>query len=260
MKNLIKTPNALIPFAMLLTLSGNTARAGESDAWQKDKPCGQKLPAFQSAAALPGCLKDAYCAQAPGEIRVCACMKSDESGETLLTLEQKGVTKKQWSIEIMLMSFGAESLRLDEADLDGNGTNELLLGVMGSQSNGMGVQYWTVWSIAGEQVSEPLQIEDYGTMGFATQSQQGGACQLLVSRWIDGSEPGRGAGLYIVGRWYRFTAGSFFADSDRPVVYRRYLSSLERLRLEYLESQPQKPLLWYTGKETVPVVGPYPIQ
>lgn len=260
MKRLEKTQKILLVFTMLWILSAGSAVAGGSGEWRKDKLCGRKLADFQAVAALQGCTQDAYCAQASAETRICACVKSEETGESQLTLEYKGEIKKQWTIEIMPSMLGPESLRLDGADLDGDGKDELLLGAMLSQSNGIGIQYWTVWAITGEQVSEPLEIQDYGTMGFATHPKAGGGCRLLVSRWINGWEPKRGEGLYIAGRWYEFANGEFFPSSERPAVYRRYLFNLEQLRLEYLESQPQKPLLWYTGKEAVPVVGPYPIQ
>ena len=119
------------------------------------------------------------------------------------------------------LSFGTELFLLHHVDFTGDGKKQLLLGILSSQSNGMGVQYWTVWAIDGE---------DYGTMSFATRAKQESACNLLVSRWISGWEAKRGNGLYIAGLWYQLSNGEFLPNSERPSIFRRYSSEPCRVR------------------------------
>ena len=242
----------LVISAALLTVISSFAFAGSSEEWRKDKLCGRRLPHFQ-AVTLKGCL-EAYCAVV-GDSRICACKESENTDEIHIILEYKGEKEAKWTAKVMPFIFGPESFRLNEADLDGDGNKEFIFAALWTQSNGMGIEYWTLWAIDEGQVSKPIEIQDYGTMGYLTSAEDDKNCQLLVSRWLDGWEPERGSGLYIVGRWYIYSNGEFSPQFDRPAIYRRYLYRLERLRGESLS---KKPLLWYKSSETHQVIGPHP--
>ena len=222
--------------------------------WNQDTVCGQRLPPFEELTERREA--QTFCSQVHLDTRICARYDSAQSDNAQITLEYQGEVKKQWSTEIMPSLFEAKSFHLTQLDFDGDGKDELLFGVKSIESNGMGIQQWLVWAIHEGNLSEPLHMEDFGLMSFTTQSPGNKGCQLFVSQWSSGWDPKRGGGFYIVGRWFNLYEGKFIWDSQRPAVYRRYLSSLERQRNEHEDLA--KPLLWFTSKQVSPVIGPYP--
>jgi hypothetical protein len=232
----------------------NTASANPTEAWRTDQACGERLADFQ-ATTLKACIR-AFCATLPDHTQLCACEKEDAND--VMEVERIAVNgQKTFLLKTTIpFSFGAESFSLHSVDFAGNGKNQLLLGILSSQSNGMAVQYWTVWAIDGDQVSKPIEMEDYGTMSFTTRAKQESACNLLVSRWISGWEAKRGNGLYIAGLWYQLSNGEFLPNSERPTIFRRYSSELERQREQALYQQGTKPILWYKSRDAHRLVGP----
>ena len=264
MKNRIKITIVLGALAVLAAIAPSSTLAGRFDEWRRDAECGRRLPNLLHPTTRQGC-DAAYCTEVPPDPRICACLSEKEpTGIQILFEYPSGVIKKPWiTNEVSYVYFVTESFRLDAVDLNGDGKDELLFGAMSSQSNGIGIEYWTVWAIDEGQASDPIEVQDYGTMSFATRPHSSRSCQLLVSRWINGWESSQGPGKYIVGRWYQFSkgegrSGGFFPRFDRPAVYQRYRFSLQQLRSEANESG--KPLLWYASKKTLPVVGPYPLE
>lgn len=238
---------ALFFMAIALLPTVSYAERPTSD-WRSDAVCGRKLAGFESAN-VEGCADAAYCAAVDKDTRICACQNADqaESANTDVTLEYKGKIQKKWTTEISSMSYGPASFRLDEFGLNQSGKREILFAVMASQSNGMGVQNWSVWSIGDGQVSAPISMHDYGLMGFATRAKGSRSCQLLVSHW----DQGRKDGLYVVGRWHNVVQGKFMPIAGRPAVSSRYLFRLEKRRLANMNSG--KPLRWYASEDASPV-------
>jgi hypothetical protein len=111
-----------------------------------------------------------------------------------------------------------------------------------------------VWAIDGAGPSQPLEVENYGTLSFPTVARGGTSCRLLAARWHSGSEPGRGPGTYMAGSWYAVENGAFVRVRNRPVVYRRYLFGVERARYE--AENRDRPLLWYRGATAVTGTSP----
>jgi len=155
--------------------------------------------------------------------------------------------------------FEPESFRLIGADFLGLGTSQLLLAVLNTQSNGMGVEYWSVWVITPDIVSAPLPLNDFGVMSFLT-SAPGGKCKVFAATWRPGWEPKRGHGLYIVGQWHEMSLFDISVDWDRPALYRRYLFDLERQRNRALGDTPRQSIPWHTSEAVKPIIGPYPMQ
>jgi hypothetical protein len=228
-------------------LPGLTGAAPLTSDWRNDEVCGKSLPKFEVTKA-DSCQSETYCSKVDTDTRICACQFADEaeSGNTDITLEYKGEVKKKWKTEIMPMTYGPASFRVDEFGLNQTGKKEFLFGVMAEQSNGMGVQNWSVWSISEGQVSAPIEMHDYGIMSFATRAKGRQTCQLLVTQW----DHGRHDGLYITGRWYNLVQGKFVSDISRPMVSRRYLFSLEKQRSESITAG--KPLRWYASENAKP--------
>jgi hypothetical protein len=258
MKNKFNKIKPLYITILLVVLTTTLALAAESEKWRKDKPCGHQLPGLQSVK-MEGC-QQAYCSDLPTGARLCACLKSDETGETQISFEPKNLPKKQWTVEVFPPGFGADSFRLDSADLNADGREELLFGVMESMGQGMGVQNWKLWALDGNEVSNEINVADYGVMSFLTCSNDHKGALLLGSRWVSGWEPRRGEGLYIAAQWYELGCGSLSPTSNRPGIYHRYLSSLGEERGQEFGKDRPNPVQWYSKKNAHILVGPYPFE
>lgn len=246
-------------FCIFLILSATSSLATETVTWRTERPCGQRLPSFQPTE-INDC-DDAYCSAIPNGSRLCACLKSEETGELIISLEPKNAPKKEWTINVIPpisvgASFDADIFRLDSADLNGDGREELLFAVKEAEGQGMGVQHWRLRAINGEKVSDELQVEDYGVMSYITCSPKRKGAYLLASRWIWGREPGRGGGLYIAGQWYELGGGDLYAVPDWPSIYHRYLFSLSKERGKALG----QPVLWHLKKDAHETIGPSPFK
>lgn len=158
-------------------------------------------------------------------------------------------TLLRWDTEamppMMPMTFTAERI-----DLDGDGTSELLVGVMATESNGIGLSRWRLSVIGTDRAArsarllDTVALENYGdTSGFFRFRGQRG-CRLLVSEWKEGADPRRGEGLYVHGRWMRWNGARFVPDASLPALRRRYLFGFERAHL-----QGPKPMRWFLRSE-----------
>lgn len=254
--------NKIPPFSitiLFVVLTATLALAADSEQWRKDKLCGRRLPQL-TETKLEDCVQ-AFCTELPNKARLCACQKSDETGETQISLEPKDGAKKQWNVEVLPpISFGVDSFRLDSADLNGDGKDEIIFGVMEAQGQGIGVQHWTLWIIDGDKLSKPLQVSDYGVMSYLTCNPKHKGAHLLASKWIWGREPERGAGLYIAAQWYELGCGGLSTVSNRPGIYHRYLNSLAEERGKHMGGEKLKPVPWHSKPGTHEMVGPYPFR
>ena len=192
-------------------------------------------------ASVEGCLRS-FCSDTPLG-RLCACIR-DEQTEFKL---QQVVWKTQ---RIPPMGGDPGHFRIDRI-----GSNMILFAMMTSESVGIAVSDWSVWAIDGKQVSKPLEVQNYGTLSFATKPAVGASCLLLAARWHSGWEPGRGHGMYIAGSWYAVEGNSFERIADRPTIHRRYLAGVERAR--YDAEERNQPFAWFRG--ATPAIGPRPV-
>ena len=201
---------------------------------------------MQPAATTQGCYRGWCSDTAFG--RLCACVR-ENTDDIQFTLERSR-GKEVWKAAF-IPPFGGEAAHFR---LDRIGEQALLLAVLRSESVGIAVSDWSVWAIDREKVSAPLEVQNYGTFSFATKPATG-ACLLLAARWHTGWEPGRGHGMYVAGSWYAIEGGSFERVEDRPAIYRRYLSGLERARHDAEERD--QPLTWF--RAAAPAIGPRPV-
>ncbi len=241
--------------AVILTILASVAEAGATkfnvEDWHQDNLCGHKL-GDPVQVNTPGC-DDAYCVKISASSQVCACLLSKESGTTQITYKKNGVVLLQWNANIYPLAI-ASGLRVDAAGLNANGKEKLVVATMNSASNGMGIEYWDVRVLSDVAISNAVSVEDYGIMGYFTTN--GKQCRLLVTRWIEGWEPGRGYGLYLAGLWFRLHGNSLEYTYDRPAIKRRYLNSLQQLREHGF--QKDEPVLWFRDPTATPIIGPYP--
>ncbi len=221
--------------------------------WRKDKPCGHKL-SDPVQVNMTGC-DDAYCVNIAPSSQVCVCMVSKETGTTLVTYRRNGSVVLHWDANIYPPAI-ASGLRVDAADLNADGKDELVIATMLSASNGMGVESWDVRVLSDDKISNAVNVQDYGVMGYFT--SDGKKCRLLVTRWIWGWEPKKEYGLYLAGLWFRFKDNSLEYTYDRPAIKRRYLNSLRQARGQGFDNN--KPVLWFQDPAASPIIGPYPFK
>jgi hypothetical protein len=230
-----------------LLVSGLAAVAG---AQEKDHPCGREV-AMSESTTLAGCHGDSDCAVLSDGLIVCRCTTSPEEAD--IVIRRDGLEVQRWSDSFS--GLFPQEFRVAAAHLDADTTEDLVIATRNGLSMGMVRQYWTVCAISGAKIASPpdcVDVEDYGIMGYLVGTGQ--RCDLLETRWREGSEPGRGSGLYLVGRWLRYERGKFVNDPAQPPVARRYLYSFERER-----GSASAPLPWYLDKRTRPVVCPDPL-
>ena len=140
------------------------------------------------------------------------------------------------------------------ADLDHDGRAELIVANHDGQSNGMGIDWWTI-SIFPDatftNVAEPLifSVEEYGTFGTFVADRRG--VSILTSRWVWTNDPKgtRDVGVYLVGHWWRYKAGELVPQTNRAPVARRYLFSFANERGETSNSD-RVPYRWVRNAKT----------
>lgn len=191
-----------------------------------------------------------WCRDAPGRTsaRVCLTGPYEDAGTAVryrASYRVAGRTVLAWDAEAMppmLPSvFTAERI-----DLDGDGKRELVVGVMTTESNGIGISLWRVSVIGVDarthrtKLLDTVELQNYGdTSGFFRLPDRPG-CRLLASEWKWGNDPRRGTGMYVHGRWLRWTGRAFETDPSLRRLRRRYLFGFERAHLD-----GPKPMRWF---------------
>jgi hypothetical protein len=251
----------VFPFVMVvLFVFGHVSEAQATEVkfedWRRDQPCGHKLTGSLQTN-IRGC-ETAYCVNISDSSQIYACLPSRKSDEARIIFKKNGGVILQWDAVIYPADV-ASAFRVDTADLNGDGRDEFVIAAMGAVSNGMDVSYWKVWVLSDDKLSNPVDVEDYGLTGFL--SSNGKQCRLLVTRWIEGWEPKRGYGLYLVGRWFQLYDNELQYTSVRPAIKRRYLNSLALMtHMRQQGAQDGKPVMWFRDRQATPIVGPYPFR
>lgn len=244
--------------AAALALTLLAAAPARASSW-RDVPCGEVLAAPQPATR-DGCAQ-AHCSATPDGAELCACRPSTagESG-VRFTLSRGGVEERRWTAEPMFGDSGA--FRASHGDLDGDGRDELVVATLRAVSNGMAVQYWSLCVLDGARPTTPpacIELEDYPFFSQLTRQPHTQRCRLLVAQWRWGSEPRRGDGLYLVGRWHDYADGALRPTDGRPLIARRYLYDFAARRARTVERGATAPILWYRDRTIRVVHCPDPL-
>lgn len=199
-----------------------------------------------------------WCRRVRGDARAEVCLSGpvgDGASGLRYRLSHRidGVSRHAWDADADSLAFPAV-FTAEAADLDGEGGRELLVGVMASESNGISIQRWRLFALSadGRPLGE-LDAHDYGTLSglFRVPGQPG--CRLLASIWEYGSEPARGTGSYVRGRWMRLSAEGWSSMPGMPDMRRRYLFSFERERIA-----SRGLLHWFRKAESCPTAEACP--
>ncbi len=228
-------PKLVLALAVLAlsALAPASARA-QTAAWRTDRACtaadGVRRHAVpRDAGEEPGCPGGA-CVRLPDGRRVCACHRDE--GQVEVRVERPGSPARVVFVDPEGTGHPAR-LQVIDADLDGDGARELVAAYNQSVSNGMAVAAWRLVVVEGRRPeAEPamLAVADFAFPGSLVRPARGGGCRVLATEWVEGSEAGRGAGLYLQATWMRYADGRFARDAARPVVRRRYTYALQRQR------------------------------
>lgn len=246
---------SLRPLIFVALFSANSLYGSVPSALKNERLCGRVAATFE-AADLPGCART-LCAKTPDiNGRICACLKDEDSGETVLSIVgDDGSVRASQTTEVMPPTFEPSSFRLEVGNYDGDGSARLLLAVMNSWGNGMAVEGWTVMRVGPTEFAKPLEVADYGVMSFTTSPTPSGRCRMLASNWIQGSDPKRGSGTFVAGRWYDLNPKGAEKTSERPVMFHRYLFSLERSRNKSKSKTGSTPVYWYKFPDAILAIG-----
>jgi len=149
------------------------------------------------------------------------------------TIEILDGVHKLFRITREFSSANPDSFEVIDADLDGDGVQELVVPLAVGWSNGMGVSFWTVYVLSPGETEwrvDSLPVEEYSTQGSWIAVQGERRCNLLQTSWVKGFEPRRGWGLYLEARWQTLEMGHFIQRMDRPVIRRRFLVGFAKER------------------------------
>lgn len=193
-----------------------------------------------------------HCIALPKNVRICKLL-SDDKDTFLVQKDGKGVGT--WPGNAYLAE--TSDFEVLTGDLDDDRKPELIVANHDGTSNGLGVDYWTIFIFPDPEFhrfNAPLtfSVEEYGSFGTFVTS--GGRVNILTTSWVGNEDPKhrRGAGMYLVGQWWRYQSGELRPLLERPIIARRYLFGFERERLNTLKLD-RIPFQWLSHPSTEPV-------
>lgn len=191
-----------------------------------------------------------HCITLPENIRICKLLSDDK--DTFL-VEKDGKPVGTWPGNAFLAE--TSDFEVLTGDLDNNRKPELIVANHDSTSNGIAVDYWTIFIFPDPEFrrfEEPLtfSVEEYGS--FGTFITSGGRVNILTTSWVSNKDRRRGWGTYLVGQWWRYQSGELRPLLDRPIIARRYLFSFERERMDAVKLD-RVPFQWLNHPRTEPV-------
>lgn len=189
------------------------------------------------------------CIALPKNIRICKLLSDDK--DTFL-VQKDGKRIGTWPGNAYLGE--TSDFEVLTGDLDNDRRPELIISNHDGMSNGLGVDYWTIFIFPDPEFrhfSAPLafSVEEYGTFGTFVTS--GGRVNILTTSWVGNEDPKhrRGWGMYLVGQWWRYQSGELRPLLDRSIIARRYLFGFEKERNE-TTSRDRIPFQWLSHLNT----------
>lgn len=174
--------------------------------------------------------------------KVCRCKLNDSESELRYYKGDKLVT--QWKQD--LLPYGLLPFEVMSCDMDSDEKKELVIASLEGVSNGMAVNYWSLYIIDDKIDSQSFLefgVEDYGN-GSISWDDKARRCLVLHSSWEELDDLKRGPGLYLVGRWFKYNSGALNPVEDRRILARRYLFSFAK------ERGKGAPLKWLSHTKT----------
>lgn len=190
-----------------------------------------------------------HCIALPKNIRICKLLSDDK--DTFL-VERDGQRVGTWPGKAFLAE--TSDFEVLTGDLDNDGQPELIVANHEGTSNGMAVEFWTIFIFPDPDFrtfKSPLafNVEEYGSFGtFVTTA---GRVNILTTSWISAKDPKgrRGFGTYLVGQWWRYKAGELKPLINKPPIARRYLASFAGERFDTVKLD-RIPFRWLSHPNT----------
>lgn len=144
-----------------------------------------------------GC-EDAFCGAGPEGAHACVCR--DAQGALKVVVKTSNQTLRL-PVEISAFNpWGSSFVDIASADLDGDGTNEVLLSTLWAVSNGLGEEFRDL-----VVVREGKEWFRYDSGAFTANTalvRVGQACHLASAHWEEATHPLKGAALHLVERTF----------------------------------------------------------
>jgi hypothetical protein len=197
----------------------------------------------------------------PDGTMICAVLSkfSAEADSGTLTLTRPGHAPLRWYAEASTLNDSAD-IEVLQADLDGDGTTDLVIAALTAVSNGLGVPYWSITIVNGRENRTPqrVEVEEYNTAGSWVRFAGQPGCHLLYTSWQTLTlDPHRGEGMYLVGEIWPYAAGALAHEIQPEGRARRLLNSFaaQRARDSFNETR-DAPLRWLTDRRALPLQVP----
>jgi hypothetical protein len=247
---------AVLSGARILMLAMVPLAANAQAAWTS--PCASKqvlrpTGAQQPRPALPnqaGCTRGYRIEARPG-LAFWRCdddgagtMNLDNAAASAILVEQDGRIVQSFADEAQ--GGGLDTWMVVGADLDGSGQRSWTIAAWNSQSQGMGINTWSLHVVdpGGRHAGSLPDIADWSPDLIVRASGAARGCTLATSRFTDGAS---GAMTWIVG-FKRLVGGRLAAEPGRATLQRRYDRAFERERTAWFSRpgfNPQgNPIAW----------------
>lgn len=198
-------------------------------------------------------LKDSFCVNLANNTNVCKGKNLTEEANGKFFIRQNLVRKGE--IDASLGVYGAgDNFFAFYGDLDKNKSAELVIVDFDSQSNGLGVSYYTInifpdFQTKGFQTPISFSTTEFGKDGTFVYDVKANETLILLSDFYGSENISKKDGTYYVGRFFRYQNGLLKPATDKPIYARRYLNSFESERFK-TEENPLRPWLWLNSPKT----------
>lgn len=201
-----------------------------------------RLKAFARPAAAENVagLDKPACVQLDSATKICQGLAEDSAAGAVFVVMRDGVAVSRWESEVFLGETA--DYQVFTAELDGGGSDELIVANRNSISNGMSINYWTIailpFPMAAEKINPvQFQTEDFSPAMFAPRRRNGGF-DITAANWetLPVKKSSRRTALYLVGRGLIYRNNDL-ETLDRPIAVRRYTKSFERERLKNIDEK-----------------------
>lgn len=196
-------------------------------------------------------LEKAACVALDSEAKICQGLTEDSITGSKFIVWRGGEKVCEWESAVFLGETA--DYKIFQADLDADGSDEIVVANRTAVTNGMGVNYWTIAVLPFPTKTEKLdsiefQTEDFSVAAFSPRRK--GGFDIMATTWetLPIKKSGGRTALYFVGRSLIYQNGEL-KITERPVLVRRYLASFERERLKDLEDKAES-FLWLKSKNT----------
>ncbi|WP_271254832.1 FG-GAP repeat protein [Pseudanabaena sp. Chao 1811] len=167
----------------------------------------------------------------------------DHQFKDIFILEKDNKEIAKWNAATYSMGFNAF-----EADLDGDGRQELIVASHNGTSNGLGVSYWTIYVLADPSVypiQTPMRFstQDYGGI-HGTFVPDGEQFEIWTTAW---EWTGTDNTLGIIGQQWRYQEGELISTTH-PILKRWYSYNFQSERSK-THDNPLIPYLWLANSK-----------